>query len=252
MRGIIRTFFSLMHQFQFRWIPLIATGLLMAVFLRLGWWQWSKAVDVENQVQQRDARSAVNPLLLGAQVLAAKDVEGASVVARGYFDAQRQFFLDNQQHQGRPGVHVITPLTLEGTQTQVLVNRGWVGWGASRAVLPEVPAPLTRVEVHGHAVSPSGKAPMFVTESLGDSGALRTRIRLDEIQAEAKQPMQPFVVLMDVDASDALKASDGLVRDWPEASNKSPMHKGYAVQWFLMSVLLLFFFLRSSYRKPNN
>lgn len=234
-----------MHQFQFRWIPLIATIMLMAVFLRLGWWQWSKAADVESQVQQRDARSAVTPLLLGAQVLTPKEVEGASVVVRGHFDAQGQFFLDNQQHQGRPGVHVITPLTLEGTQTQVLVNRGWIGWGASRTVLPEVSVPLTRVEVRGHAVSPSGKAPMFVSESLGDSGALRTRIRLDEIQAAAKQPMQPFVVLMD--SADA----DGLVRDWPEVSNKSPMHKGYAVQWFLMAVLLLFFFLRSSYRKAN-
>lgn len=234
-----------MHQFQFRWIPLIATIMLMAVFLRLGWWQWSKAADVESQIQQRDARSAVNPLLLGAQVLTPKEVEGASVVVRGHFDAQGQFFLDNQQHQGRPGVHVITPLTLEGTQTQVLVNRGWIGWGASRTVLPEVSVPLTRVEVRGHAVSPSGKAPMFVSESLGDSGALRTRIRLDEIQAAAKQPMQPFVVLMD--SADA----DGLVRDWPEVSNKSPMHKGYAVQWFLMAVLLLFFFLRSSYRKAN-
>ena len=246
MRGIIRTFFSVMHQFQFRWIPLVATIMLMAVFLRLGWWQWSKAADVESQVQQRDARSAVNPLLLGAQMLTAKEVEGTSVVARGHFDAQGQFFLDNQQHQGRPGVHVITPLRLEGTQIQVLVNRGWIGWGASRAVLPEVSVPLTQVEVRGHAVSPSGKAPMFVSESLGDSGALRTRIRLDEIQAAAKHPMQPFVVLMD--SSDA----DGLVRDWPEVTNKSPMHKGYAVQWFLMAVLLLFFFLRSSYRKPNN
>ena len=245
MRGIIRTFFSFMHQFQFRWIPLVATIMLMAVFLRLGWWQWSKAADVESQVQQRDVRSAVNPLLLGAQVLTAKEVEGTSVVARGHFDAQGQFFLDNQQHQGRPGVHVITPLTLEGTQIQVLVNRGWIAWGASRAVLPEVPVPLTRVEVRGHAVSPSGKAPMFVSESLGESGALRTRIRLDEIQAAAKQPMQPFVVLMD--SAD----SDGLVRDWPEVTNKSPMHKGYAVQWFLMAVLLLFFFLRSSYRKAN-
>jgi surfeit locus 1 family protein len=243
--GLSAHFFSFMHQFQFRWISLIATIMLMAVFLRLGWWQWSKATDVESQVQQRDARSAVSPLLLGAQVLTPKEVEGASVVVRGHFDAQGQFFLDNQQHQGRPGVHVITPLTLEGTQIQVLVNRGWIGWGASRAVLPEVPVPLTRVEVRGHAVSPSGKAPMFVSESLGESGALRTRIRLDEIQAAAKQPMQPFVVLMD--SSDA----DGLVRDWPEVTNKSPMHKGYAMQWFLMAVLLLFFFLRSSYRKAN-
>lgn len=236
-----------MHQFQFRWIPLIATCLLMAVFLRLGWWQWSKGVDVEAQVVLHDQRSAVNPLLIGAQQVDAKEVDGTSVVVRGHFDAEQQFFLDNQQYQGRPGVHVITPLTIEGTQVRVLVNRGWVGWGSSRAVLPEVSVPAGRVEVHGRATLPSGKAPAFVTEAVGDTGVLRTRIRLDEIQTAQNHLMQPIVVLM-TDAD----ASDGLIREWPELPNKAPMHKGYAAQWFLMAALLLAFFLRSSYRKAND
>jgi surfeit locus 1 family protein len=235
-----------MHQFQFRWIPFIATCMLMAVFLRLGWWQWSKAVDVDAQVELRDARSGVNPLLLGSQLVNPSDVEGTSVLVRGNFVASEQFFVDNQQHQGRPGLHVITPLAIEGTQVRVLVNRGWVGWGSTRDVLPTVAVPVGRIEINGRAFSPSSKAPAFVSEPAGDLGVLRTRIRMDEIQSNQDHPLQPIVVLMST-----VDASDGLVREWPELSNKAPMHKGYALQWFLMAVLLLAFFLRSSYRKTD-
>jgi len=237
-----------MHQFQFRWIPFIATCLLMAVFLRLGWWQWTKALDVDTQAELRDTRSALNPLLLGAQLVDAKEVDGSSVLVRGSFDATEQFFLDNQQHQGRPGLHVITPLHIENSPVRVLVNRGWIGWGASRGVLPEVTVPTGRIEIQGRAFIPSTKAPAFVAEPTGETGLLRTRIRLDDIQAAQHHPMQPVVILMTSTTGD----TDGLVREWPELENKAPMHKGYAAQWFLMSVVLLAFFIRSSFRKVNN
>ena len=232
--------------FQFRWLPLIATCLLMAVFLRLGWWQWSKGVGIEQEVATRNARTSVNALLLGAQLVDAKEVDGMSVLVRGHFDDVGQFLLDNQQHQGRPGVHVITPLHIEGTATRVLINRGWVGWGASRSALPQAPPPKGLVEIHGRAFMPSQKAAAFVSESTGDTGTLHTRIRLDEIQAQQNHPLQPIVILQTSDDK-----TDGLVREWPELTNKAPMHKGYAAQWFLMAVLLLAFFVRSSYRKTN-
>ena len=235
-----------MHPFQFRWIPLIATCALMAVFLRLGWWQWTKASDVEQQALTQVAQLSANPVLLGAQIVDPKALDGVSVVVHGTFEPQEQFFLDNQQHQGRPGLHVITPLQIEGTPTRVLVNRGWVGWGSSRAELPQVGVPAGRVQVQGRAVVPIGKAPAFVSEAVGNSEALRTRIRLDDIQAQANFPVQPVVIWMT--SSDL---ADGLIREWPEVTNKAPMHKGYAAQWFLMALLLLAFFLRSSYRKAN-
>jgi surfeit locus 1 family protein len=242
--GLSADFLFPMPQFRFRWIPLLATSVLMLVFLRLGWWQWSKGVDIETQIALRDQRSAVNPLSLGTQPVNAAEVDGAMVVVRGQFDAAEQFFLDNQQYQGRPGLHVITPLHIEGSSMRVLVNRGWIGWGQSRAVLPKVDVPTEFVTVHGRAMRPSNKAPAFVTEPEGDTGVLRTRIRLDDIQAEHEYPMQPMVILMT--ESDA---TYGLIRDWPEPDNKAPMHKGYAAQWFLMAAVLLAFFVRSSYRK---
>ncbi len=218
----------------------------MAVFLRLGWWQWTKAADIEQQLQTRVNQSMANPILLGGQMVDPKALDGVSVVVYGTFEPQGQFFLDNQQHQGRPGLHVITPLHIEGTPMRVLVNRGWIGWGSSRAELPQVVVPTGRVEVQGRAVVPVGKAPAFVSESVGNTEALRTRIRLDDIQANANFPVQPVVIW-----ANPTDASDGLVKEWPEVTNKAPMHKGYAAQWFLMALLLLAFFLRSSYRKAN-
>jgi surfeit locus 1 family protein len=218
----------------------------MAVFLRLGWWQWTKAADVEQHVEAMAVQSSVHPVLLGGQLVDPKVLDGATVLVHGTFDPHGQFFLDNQQHQGRPGLHVITPLHIEGSPVRVLVNRGWIGWGHSRAELPQVPVPPGRVEVKGRAVVPMGKAPAFVSESVGNSDVLRTRIRLDDIQASASFPVQPVVIWMT-----APEASDGLIRAWPEVTNKAPMHKGYAAQWFLMAVLLLAFFLRSSYRKAK-
>jgi surfeit locus 1 family protein len=218
----------------------------MAVFLRLGWWQWTKAADIEQQLQTRVNQSMANPILLGGQMVDPKALDGVSVVVYGTFEPQGQFFLDNQQHQGRPGLHVITPLHIEGTPMRVLVNRGWIGWGSSRAELPQVVVPTGRVEVQGRAVVPVGKAPAFVSESVGNTEALRTRIRLDDIQATANFPVQPVVIW-----ANPTDASDGLVKEWSEVTNKAPMHKGYAAQWFLMALLLLAFFLRSSYRKAN-
>ena len=218
----------------------------MAVFLRLGWWQWTKATTVEQQLESRVAQSSANPILLGGQLVDPKALDGVPVMVYGTFEAQGQFFLDNQQHQGRPGLHVITPLHIEGTPTRVLVNRGWIGWGSSRAELPQVAVPTGRVEVQGRAVVPQSKAPAFVSESVGNSEALRTRIRLDDVQANANFPVQPVLIWMN-----PTDPADGLVKEWPEVTNKAPMHKGYAAQWFLMALLLLVFFLRSSYRKAN-
>jgi surfeit locus 1 family protein len=44
----------------------------------------------------------------------------------GEFDHQRQVVLRNQDWQGRLGVHLLTPLVIEGAEAAVLVDRGWI------------------------------------------------------------------------------------------------------------------------------
>jgi len=60
------------------------------------------------------------------------------IEAGGRYDEGRQILIDNMVNDGRAGYFVITPFALTGGGW-LLVNRGWVPLGASRAVRPTIP-----------------------------------------------------------------------------------------------------------------
>jgi surfeit locus 1 family protein len=158
---------------------------------------------------------------------------------RGHFETEGQFFLDNQQHLGAPGVHVLTPFVIEGSQVRLWVNRGWVGWSRGRDALPQVLPPDGAVQLTGRLVLPNDKPLAFVTPA-PDDGALRVQIHLHELRKQSLHPVQPLVMQLLTS-----EPADTLVRDWPVPENKVPMHKGYAIQWALMAAVTLVFFIRS-------
>lgn len=233
-----------MRRFQPRMIPALATLVGMAIFLRLGWWQWHKADRVEAEAQSYAARVHDHPLSLGAAPVDAQATANMPVIVRGQYEATGQFFLDNQQERGVPGVHVITPLRIEDTDTRVLVNRGWIGWGASRAALPVVAVPEGAVVVHGLAQQPRQDTSRWTAKANGPTGALTMRLDLERYRQQVPHPVQPVVVLQDPQ-----DASDGLVRNWPAPENKAGMHRGYAVQWLLITLALVVFSVVTSFRK---
>ena len=86
-----------------------------------------------------------------------RQVQDAPITVVGNYEPDKQIFLDNRQEHGLPGVHVITPLKIEGSDTRILVNRGWAGWTQGRSVLPRVSTPTGRVQITGLASVPSAK-----------------------------------------------------------------------------------------------
>ena len=70
---------------------------------------------------------------------------------RGQFLPERTLYLDNRVLQGRAGYNVVTPLQMGPDGPLVLVNRGWIAVGQTRAVLPAVPVPQGPVQVEGMA-----------------------------------------------------------------------------------------------------
>src|SRR5512139_2078455 len=71
----------------------------------------------------------------------------------GRYDPPRQILIDNKVHAGRAGYHVVTPLLLTDGRA-VLVNRGYVPAGATRAELPAAPPPEGPVRVRGRVNLP--------------------------------------------------------------------------------------------------
>jgi surfeit locus 1 family protein len=152
--------------------------------------------------------------------------------------------LDNRQENGQPGVHVITPLRIEGSEMRILVNRGWVGWSQGRSVLPVVATPSGRVKIIGLAAVPSSKKFFLMPDHPEAQIKLWSRIDLPRFEKMVGHPLQP-VVLQQTGGD----SSDTLVRHWAPPEDRVGMHRGYAFQWFGMAVALLLFYAFASFRK---
>jgi cytochrome oxidase assembly protein ShyY1 len=69
---------------------------------------------------------------------------------------------------------------------------------------------------------------------MGSTDRLRMRIDLSAYAQSVSFPVQPFVILQNEH-----NAPDALVRHWSAPENKSSMHRGYAIQWVLISLALV-------------
>src|SRR5262245_16104868 len=130
----------------------LLTLLLVALFLRLGFWQLHRA----------EEKKAILSAYLGAAKAEASDLGQAlqadpgvarsyarPFVVHGVYDAAHTFLLDNQVSHGRPGVHVWSPLQFDGGKTVVLVDRGWIAVSPDRRQLPQIGTPSASVAVRG-------------------------------------------------------------------------------------------------------
>jgi surfeit locus 1 family protein len=207
---------------------------LMALFARLGFWQWHRGVDRQEQ-WDRFARGADQVLTLGT-----RDVTGVPLFQRvtvtGRLDSAHQFLLDNRTFQGRAGYEVLTPLAREGVPL-LLVDRGWVPFTGSRARLPDVgfdaPASVTLTGRIGTLPSPGlaiGRAPpppgsrWPKVTSYPDMPQLVTALGV---------PLAPRILLLDP------AAPFGYERAWQAPGLPPLRHFSYAIQWWSFAALTL-------------
>jgi surfeit locus 1 family protein len=218
---------------------LVLTGLALAAFVSLGTWQLGRA---------REKQALADSFAAGSRDTV--DATGSGfddlpryqqVRLRGAYDSTRQILLDNMPSAaGRPGYRVLTPLERADGRGWVLVDRGWVPLGATRADLPdvavaggqrEVVGVLDGLPVPGLRVGPAA-AP-------GASGWPRVMLFPTEADVESAlaADFESRIVLLDPGAP------DGFERSWRPSLGFGPeRHLGYAIQWFafaLVAVVML-------------
>ena len=232
-------------RYQPRLIPTLATAAGLGLFVHLGYWQHTKAQKTEAAVALYEQRSHLPPAAIDARLLDPRDADAARYTVRGQYEPDLQFFVDNRQERGVPGVHVITPLKIDQSDTRILINRGWIAWPQGRGVLPTVPVPEGTVRVTGIAQAPSTKQPFLMPDRPEPSERLWTRVDLERFAGLVKHTVQPVVLLQD-----AADAQDGLVRHWTAPEDRTARHRGYALQWFGMAAALFLFYAATSVRRP--
>lgn len=198
--------------------------LLGALFLRLGLWQLDRMAEKEALFERfREA-----PEMRIEQALAAAE-SLARVEASGRYDTARHLLLDNRIWNGRAGVHVLTPFTLDDGRT-LLVNRGWLALAADRRSLPDFATGGEARTLRGRLVRPSTDGPRLGGDDVLETDRWPQLITYLDLEAAAGvlgAPLLPWI--LQLDAGDASGFADRL---WQPAVMTPAVHAAYAVQWF--------------------
>jgi surfeit locus 1 family protein len=211
----------------------LGTVALAALLLTLGMWQLHRAHFKESLEQTYQARSSDEAVRLSAPVSDPGWLRFRRVRAEGRYDAQHQVLLDNRVHQGRAGYEVYSPFHIEDTGLWVLVNRGWVPLGRTRAELPDVAVPAGTVAIQGLMDLPPGKTLLLGESETPGWPKVVQRVDLDELSERLGRRLEPAVLLLDA------QVPGGFVRRWQLGSSGVARHYSYAVQWFAMAAVLI-------------
>jgi surfeit locus 1 family protein len=156
------------------------------------------------------------------------------VRVEGTYDFEHQIVVTGRSRNGSPGVHLLTPLLLQGSDTAVLVHRGWV-------YSPDA----TRVELarwdEAESASFEGFVLPFPTAPREGSpivpGQPRTLRWLEPTATRdlVPHPLAPFTIVSSAEVGDAATSPARLtVPPLDEGS-----HASYAFQWFSFAAIAI-------------
>jgi surfeit locus 1 family protein len=210
---------------------LMAVCLLAAAgFVRLGIWQVHRLADrrLHNRVLLA-ARAAPVVALTGSALGSADSLVERRVTARGRYDHMHDIVLRGEALQGIPGVVIATPLRLAGSDTAVLVVRGFVPTPDAVTVDAGALAEPGERQVTGLAgrLEPGGGRPLVrrgkTTWARLDFAALRDTLPYPLLSISIRQLPDPSLPT------------------FPRRLDPPPIDEGphlsYALQWFLFATL---------------
>jgi len=221
----------------------------VALTCSLGFWQLSRAQTKLNW-QADITQKGQMPVLDGAFLGGPQDSEGnrAGLLHRpaqlqGEWLGKYTVYLDNRQMNARPGFYVMTPFKVQATGAVVLVQRGWVGRDfTDRTRLPAVQTPAGLVSLTALIALPPSKLYALGTEA---KAVIRQNLDLQEFRVETGLP------LLEISVIQVGSASDGLLREWPQAATGVEKHYGYAFQWFGMALLIALLYVWFQIVRPR-
>lgn len=199
----------------------------------LGFWQLSRAQQ-KQQILASHAHMAKHSPLSATEVMSSQPKRFAPVAFKATFDNDHIVLLDNQTNNGQAGYQVFIPAFLND-QTLILVERGWVPVGASRALLPSINPVIGEVTIEGY-LDNAYRNP-FILKSHEN---LQWPLRMQQLDlALLSQYLQKNIYPM-------------LVTKTPKTTGMTPArHQGYALQWFSLAITLLCCYLYFLHKRAS-
>jgi surfeit locus 1 family protein len=228
----------------FRLVPFVTVLLVTALGIVLGQWQTRRGDEKQAIAAMLTQQEAAPPMVLGAALQPADGIEYRRVRINGTFAPEWTLYLDNRPHEGVAGFYVLTPMRIGDSDTYVLVARGWTPRNsADRSKLPILETPPGKIALDGEVRLRPGRLLQLGRQAPLQPGAILQNLEVADLAAASKLKLQPFIV----EQTSAI--DDGLVRDWEPPSLGIAMHRGYAFQWYALSVMAVLFFVFTGFRR---
>jgi surfeit locus 1 family protein len=230
-----------------RWRPsafgIALTVLGTALLLQLGFWQLGRSEQKQALLDQY-ARGQQSQLELTAEN-AHTLPRYQRVAVTGRYDPSHQILLDNMpSHAGQPGYRVLTPM--QTAAGWLLVDRGWLPMGRSRAELPDISVSADERSITG-TIDDLPRPGIELDTPAIDASVPWPRVlnfpKHPDLEQQLRRPLLPGVLLLDA------SLPDGYGRVWEAHIGVSPQrHIGYAIQWFALAAAAVIIFIVTSFR----
>lgn len=214
--------------------------MFVAIFLPItisaGFWQLQRATEKEQILASQQAMQEA-PRQDFSNLSMAEEHQYRRVTVSGERKLEQVFLVDNKVRSGRIGYEILFPLQVVVAQENywLIVNRGWIGAGLDRSVLPAIPPLDTELQLTGHLYQALGK-PLVLAEEVWSPGVSPLRIQhfdQDKMTKYLKGKVYPYVLRLAESPFPELKIG------WPIVNVQPEKHTAYAVQWFAMALALL-------------
>lgn len=244
-----------------RWlIGHVLVVLAVIVLINLGLWQ----------LRRLDQRRALNAsilaglnapvVVLSGQTVDPQELNRHRVSATGTFDNQAAVALRNRPFQGQPGVHLVTPLKIKGSDKAVLVDRGWIPLEDAEPEKWSKYSQTGEVTINGVAYPGQSRPEGFLvptdpTPAPGQAG-LDTwfRVDIERIQEQLPYPLLP-VYIEQSPPPGVTPTTPPLQEDNVNVTLDEGPHLGYAIQWFSFGLILVItyaVFIRQELKRGEN
>ena len=213
-----------------RSLLLLFSLLFAALFVRLGFWQLNRLE--ERRGQNRLAAEARAGQLIDLNGPPAGPARANHrVVVRGEYDRAHEVVLRGHMYREVPGVEIVTPLRIEGSDSAVMVNRGFLpSPDATFAATDSLNEPgMVRLEGVAFTIPVSSDSGGVLT---GNGKETWRRLDLPALRARVPYPLLDVYILQSPDSGLPLYPR----RLEPQPLNDGP-HLSYAIQWFAFAAI---------------
>ena len=237
--------------FKFKLIPTLIFAITFCGFIVLGFWQIDRA-DQKNVLNSNytDRQQEAIIVLDKNNVIDEKSsLLWRKVEFEGSFINKQNIILDNQIFNQIAGFNIITPFKIKGSDSLVLINRGWHPNLKNRETLPIINEISDERILQGHIASfpVSGiKLGKNNIETLNSQIFRFQRLDAAELNYFFSAKIMPYMIYLDPIIDKELYGNFKL------PAPDSQKNYGYAFQWFAFAITLLIIFIRLSMKRKSN